>query len=739
MAILDLEGKPLAQNRAWVETLGTGSADDRASYEPLHPDDRERIRDAWTRVEEGELESGEIQFRHRIGGGKHATFQATARKVKVGGKPMLCITARDISRRTEAEAALRESEERYRRLAENAYDLISETDEQARFVYVSPHFKELTGYEPEDLVGRPAFELIHTEDREEVGELFADLIESGTTRMPIFRSRHRDGTWRWVESTARRYRTTSGEIRAVVISRDITERLRTQEDLRVAGERLQSILSNAPVFVFAVDSAGVVTLCEGKSLQAAGIDPSRVLGRSIAELFEDEPKIRDMICGALAGEEISGPVEYHGRVLEARSTPVRTKEGEMEGVIAVATDITERVRAEEAQKRLEAQMQQSQKLESLGVLAGGIAHDFNNLLTSILGHADLVLADLPPDSPARSSGERIREASLRAVDLTNQMLAYAGQGQVDIQPLDLSRLVETIVHLLKVSISKKAALQCDLADDLPAIEGDAGQITQVALNLITNASEALGDKSGRITIRTGLTKVDAEYQSTTYLHQELPEGAYVYLEVSDTGAGMDRETISKIFDPFFSTKFTGRGLGLAVLLGIVRGHHGAISVESDPGEGTTFRALFPSTDREADARLHGVRAAGSWQGSGTVLVVDDEAEVRDVVKAMAPRFGLTVITARDGSEAVRVFRARADDVAAVLLDMTMPEMNGEEALRALRRIRQDIPVVLMTGYSEQYALSRFSDRAAVRFLKKPFTIEGLRATLRELLGPASVR
>ncbi|MEE8558403.1 MAG: response regulator, partial [Myxococcota bacterium] len=318
-------------------------------------------------------------------------------------------------------------------------------------------------------------------------------------------------------------------------------------------------------------------------------------------------------------------------------------------------------------------------------------------------------------------------------DLTNQMLAYAGQGRVEIQPLNLSRLVNTIVHLLKVSVSKNAELRCELAEDLPAVEGDAGQLTQVVLNLITNASEALGDKAGVITVRTGVATVDAEYLSRTYLDEPLPEGPYTYLEVRDTGGGMRGETVTKIFDPFFSTKFTGRGLGLAVLLGIVRAHHGAISVESEQGHGSTFRVLFPCSSLPVRQDAEAVKSGTPWEGVGTVLVVDDEAEVREVVKAMAPRFGLAVMTARNGREALKLFRACADEITAVLLDMTMPEMNGEETFRELRRIRPEVPVIVMTGYSEEYAHERFSAERPVHFLKKPFTIESLRETLRDLL------
>jgi PAS domain S-box-containing protein len=676
MSVIDLQEESVWVNEAWRRTFGEPPPGRLDPLGRVHPDDQPRVRRAWQRLTQGNVESGEIEFRYRTPAGEYASVLTSARKTNVEGRPLLCIIARDITERTKAESALRASEERYRRLTEHAYDLIAETDAEGRFLYVSPRFREITGVEPDDLVGRPAFELIHPEDRARVGEMFRRVVDDGKSNHPLFRSRHRDGTWRWIESTGKTFQTDSGETRAVIVSRDVTERVQSKEALRIANDRLHTILSNAPVFVCALDRDGIVTLCEGSILQVAGIKPDDAVGRSISDLFQEEPRIREILSNALMGNEIEDLVGYRDRVLEIRTRPIRTEKGELDGVITIATDVTERARAESAQKRLESQVQQSQKLESLGLLAGGIAHDFNNLLTSILGHADLILADTRAKSPPFSNAERIRDASLRAVDLTNQMLAYAGQGTVEIRPIDLSQLVDNMVHLMRVSISKKATLNCELSDRLPVIEGDSGHISQVVLNLITNASEALGEKPGSITVRTGTIAVDHAYLSETFLHEDLAEGPYVFLEVSDTGSGMDEGTRSKIFDPFFSTKFTGRGLGLAVLLGIVRAHRGAIRVDSRTGEGTTFRVIFPPTEEALPVQPDAAPTPNSWEGSGTVLVVDDEADVRDVVGAMAPRFGLTVVTARNGREAVELFRSGSRNIVAVLLDMTMPRCSS---------------------------------------------------------------
>jgi nitrogen-specific signal transduction histidine kinase/CheY-like chemotaxis protein len=395
------------------------------------------------------------------------------------------------------------------------------------------------------------------------------------------------------------------------------------------------------------------------------------------------------------------------------------------------------VRAEEEHKRIASRMQLAQKLEGLGVLAGGIAHDFNNLLTSILGYAGLALKYLPAGSPTREQVCRIEEAARRAADLTSQMLAYAGLGEAKIEAIDLRQLVERMVHLLEVSVSRRGALRCELETDLPPIRADSGQITQVVLNLITNAAEAIEGKDGVITVRTGVMEADREYLSHTYLHDEIPEGEYVYLEVADNGCGMDEETHSRIFDPFFSTKFTGRGLGLASVLGIVRAHLGTITVDTELGKGSSFRLLRPKTASAVKKPPKGSEPPDSWRASGAILVVDDEQDVREMLSTLLPRFGLDVLLAAQGNEATALLRKHSEEVTAVLLDLTMPEMGGEEALEEIRRIRPDVPVILMSGYTEHYASTRVQSADRTDFLQKPFTNEELRDVLHRVL-PRSV-
>ncbi len=410
---------------------------------------------------------------------------------------------------------------------------------------------------------------------------------------------------------------------------------------------------------------------------------------------------------------------------EASGKPVR--------MAGTAMDITGRKNAEEERLRVEKKLQEAQKLESLGVLAGGIAHDFNNLLTGVLGTASLARMEVSATSPMLPYLDDIEEAATRAADLCKQMLAYAGKGRFVIQDLDLSALVAETAHLLQSSVGKGVALEMDLAAGLPAVSGDATQLRQIVMNLVFNGAEAIGQRSGVVKVSTGLMHADRAWLDDSPVAAELPEGDYLRLEVSDTGSGMTAETLARIFDPFFTTKFTGRGLGLAALLGIVRGHGGTLKVSSEPGRGTVFTILLPRAAGPVTPCSAPEPEPDSWRGSGTVLLVDDEPTVRATAGRMLESIGFTVVTANDGREAVERFRADAADIRVVLLDLTMPHLDGEGAFREMRLVDPDVRVLLMSGYNEQEAMSRFIGKGLAGFLQKPFKVGSLRARLREIL------
>jgi nitrogen-specific signal transduction histidine kinase/CheY-like chemotaxis protein len=397
----------------------------------------------------------------------------------------------------------------------------------------------------------------------------------------------------------------------------------------------------------------------------------------------------------------------------------------------------ERQRAERQRQELEAQVLHSQKLESLGVMAGGIAHDFNNLLTGILGNVGLAQMQHEGDGPVRERLDQVERAALRATELTNQMLAYSGRGRSRVEVLDLEAVVRDMVHLLETVLSKKAVLRFELGDDRPILRGDPAQVRQIVMNLLTNASESLGSEAGTITVRTGRIEAGADELAQGYLQEGLAPGPYVMLEVADDGCGMDRETVERIFDPFFTTKFAGRGLGLAAALGIVRAHGGTIRVESEPGAGTCFRVLFPGdAEGEAPQERDEAPETSGTQG-GTILVVDDEPLVRETAGVILEQAGYRVLLARDGREGIEMFRDRAEEIDAVVLDLSMPEMSGEEVFREVRSLRPDALVLLSSGYSEEEAVTRLAGEGLAGFIAKPFRASSLLSSVREVLAGRS--
>jgi PAS domain S-box-containing protein len=477
------------------------------------------------------------------------------------------------------------------------------------------------------------------------------------------------------------------------------------------------VLAEAPLVLWAIDIQGVFTLSEGAALAGLGLEPGQVVGASAFELYAESQDIVRNLRRGLAGEEFSSETEVDDRVFETQHSPIRDEGDNIVGLLGVSMDITGRRRAEEERSSLQAQLLQVQKLESLGLLAGGIAHDFNNILTVIMGSAATASMVLAEDHPARTDVDNVVAAAERAADLTRQLLAYAGKGRFEVKPIDLSRLTRDMSALVETSISKKVQLRLELATELPTVEADVAQMQQVIMNLVINAAEAIGEQEGTVRLITGVQQFDAADDSQLYGAEELQPGRYVYIQVCDSGCGMDEQTTQKIFDPFYSTKFTGRGLGLAAVLGIARAHEGAIKVDSTPGEGSCFSLFLPASNAEPAAIE---RAHPSFRGDGLALLIDDDSNVRDTVRRMLEDCGFTVIEAADGADGVDVFRRHAAEIAVVLLDMTMPKLNGEEVYREIRALRQDVPVILNSGYDEVDATQRIASEGPVAFVQKPF-------------------
>jgi PAS domain S-box-containing protein len=516
------------------------------------------------------------------------------------------------------------------------------------------------------------------------------------------------------------------------VARDITQNV----ELELARARLAAIVESSDDAIISKDLRGVVQTWNKGAQRIYGYSAAEMMGRPMSLLLPaDRPDEETSILERIGrGERVDHfetvRLRNDGKQIDVSLSisPIRDKDGAVRGASHVARDITER-------RHIETEQLHAQKLESLGVLAGGVAHDFNNLLTGILGNASLVADSLHPANPNRRILDECVKSAERAALLTRQLLAYAGKGRFVTESIDLSALVREISTLIQTSIPRKVEVRLDLADDLPAVEGDAGQIQQVIMNLIINGAEAIGENVGLLVCTTAVQTVDdAGPQITDTEGQHIGPGRYVVLDARDSGSGIDAATLPRIFDPFFTTKFTGRGLGLAAVSGIVRGHRGAITVQSSPGKGSRFSVYFPAAGH-SDAP-HPGRATNQLyeDGSGLVLIVDDEEAVRSTARNTLQRRGYRTIEAKDGREAVEIFGKFAPETALVLLDLTMPFMNGEEVLEKFKGIAPSVPVVLSSGFNQVEAVRRFTGKGLAGFIQKPYTSSALAETVKRLIS-----
>ncbi|BCG45768.1 Multi-sensor hybrid histidine kinase [Citrifermentans bremense] len=586
--------------------------------------------------------------------------------------------------------------------------------------------------------GQCVYSLISPEYRDAFIRLTERVFE-GVAGNLVFEVVGLKGRHLWLDSHAVPFRNDQGEIVSLLsITRDVTELRKSEEERRENLVLFESLMRHSPMAIRIFDGAsGKCILLNKATADIAGGDIKTMQEQNFRELKSWQES------GMLAAAEkvLSDGIV---RVVEA---DIRTSFGkavvmsyilsrllikDKQHLLVVGRDVTDEKRLTAEKKKMEAQMLHVQKLESLGVLAGGIAHDFNNILMSVMGNAELALLNLPPESPARINLQNIEISSQRAADLARQMLAYSGKGNFVIEETDVNRLIEEMNHMLEVSISKKVTMRFSLDSHLPLVSVDATQIRQVIMNLVINASEAIGDRSGVISISTGAMECDAAFLTRLWLNDTLKEGKYVYFEVADDGCGMEQATLTKIFDPFFTTKFTGRGLGMAAVLGIVRGHKGTIEVHSEPGKGSKFTVFLPALPPGTPRREQEAEVAQLTTGTGTVMLVDDEETIRNLGTEMLQILGYSVLTAEDGVVAVDLFQKHHNDIVCVILDQTMPNLDGEQTFRILHSIDPAVKVIMSSGFSEQDIAERFTGRGLAGFIQKPYRLANLSRMLQEL-------
>ncbi len=646
----------------------------------------------------------------------------------------------------------RHVEEQYRELYENANDIIYTHDLEGRMLSLNKAGERISGYTREERMGKDIMDVVAPEHRDLAGRMVVQKLQDEEPTQYEVDLLTKDGRRVPVEVSTRIIHQGRTAVAIQGIARDITERRRGEAALRAESSFRRAIIESSAMGLCVCHEVEefpqvTFTVWNKRMIEISGYTMEEINRLGWYQSVYPDPDVQQRAIERMGRMRVGDDMyaeewEITRKDGEKRTVAISTSivEGEDGSVhvLALMHDVTRRKLAEEERRQLEAQVQHAQKLESLGVLAGGIAHDFNNLLVGILGNAGLALMKLPPESPVRNYIEKLEAAGQRAAELTNQMLAYSGRGAFVVEPLDMTRLIKEMAHLLEASISKKATFSYDLPADFPLIQGDPVQLQQVVMNLIINASEALEDESGVITLRAGTKDIDQGSLPGIFLRDDLPEGRYVCIEVADTGCGMDAETRERVFDPFFTTKFAGRGLGLAAVLGIMRGHKGTVKVYSEPGQGTTFALYLPVTGDPAEpvdtAAKTPADDAQPWCGSGTVLVADDEETVREVAVKVLEERGFTVLLACDGQEAVDMFRSHADDICAALLDLSMPFLNGKEVLREIHGIRANVPVILSSGYTEEDAIGQSATERPAAFIQKPYAPDELAATLRSVLG-----
>ena len=652
----------------------------------------------------------------------------------VGYRRMGVMLKSEVDERKRTETELRETQELFSLFMKHTpvYTFIKEIEGgQSRVILVSENFIDMIGRPAGEMLGRTMAELFPAEFARKITDDDLAVVREGKVVQL-------DEEFNGRSYTTIKFPITRGDGKSLIagFTIDISERKRAEAALRKSEEDFRLLAEAMPQIVWITRPDGWNIYFNQQWVTYTGMTLEESYGHGWNIPFH--PDDRQRAWDSWQNTVTNGtPYSLECRLRRSdgvykwwlvRGVPVLDDQGTVLKWFGTCTDIDEFKKAEEERLAFEQQLRHAQKLESLGVLAGGIAHDFNNILMAIIGNADLALMKLNPESPVITHLHQIEKAASRAADLAKQMLAYSGKGIFLIENLDLNRMLEEMQHMLEVSISRKVVLQMNLAPRIPTLEADASQIRQTIMNLVINASEAMGDNSGVITITTGCREYDRSSLKGVWLNEDLAEGLYTFLEVADTGCGMDSDTLSRLFDPFFTTKFTGRGLGMAAVLGIVRGHKGGIQVSSTPGEGTTFRVLLPASGRPV-AVVENQPAGGDWQGRGTVLLVDDEESVREIGGEMLQELGFSVVAAGDGKEAVDLFAAR-DDFALVILDLTMPRMDGEQCLRELQRIRGDVTAIISSGYNERDVMRRFTGHGVAGFIQKPYRLEALRQVLK---------
>lgn len=670
--------------------------------------------------------------RHKLGHSIH--LESCVNVIREGVSRRLVCFAREITERLRAEEALRKSEEKYRHLVETSRDLIWSVDAEGRWTFVNNAVQWIYGIQPADMIGKCFTEYMSPELAKRDWSAF-ERIKSGDAAFQYETTHNRaDGTPVHLSFNAIVIYDDEGRPNGTTgTATDITHRLQAEQLIRDVNRRFEALVAGMPLGYVVWRLDGTILEWNPAAAQIFNCAEASAIGKRIDELIV-APQAREqferMRARLIASGGGSGLVLENTRGgedgfrCEWINTFIQHPRAGEPCIATMLRDISEK-------ERMEEQLRQAQKLEGLGVMAGGIAHDFNNLLVGIMGNASIALEHAAERDTVERHLQKVINACQRASGLTQRLLAYAGRAERQPQPMNLNALVTEIVDFGRSASFRTAEITMDLPDDLPCIEADPAQAHQVVMNLIMNACEAISPQSGRITISTRKEFVSQDHITSRFAASTMSPGEHIVLQVSDNGVGMSEQTMARIFDPFFTTKLAGRGLGLSAILGIMRAHCGAISVDSQIDQGTTFRVYFPVSSSAIAAPPvageHGGTLAERQKSphQTTILVIDDDEVIREVVQTILESRGMRVLIAADGPGGVATFRTHSDEIDAVLLDLNMPGMSGEQVLSRLVEVRSDVRVLVSSGFASDDTIDRLPASRLAGVVHKPYTATAL--------------
>lgn len=710
-------------------------------FDVVHPDDLERVK---KQIDEVLSQNCKLHTEFRIilpdGSVRWLLGDGCLIHDKATGKPISMIGINyDITANKNALISSQEAHEFYKQIIEFAQEGIVVYDKELRYRVWNKHMEQISGRTAAEVIGKKTLDIFpFLESYGIVAKLQRALSGEVIVGEDLQFLDTRDNTYHWTTARYGPLRDVQGNTIGVVATiREITDRKLAEERISSNKQRLELIVEQIPSILWTTDLHLNFTSSTGSGLKLLDLAPDSVVGMSLYEYLQTNDASNPTIYAhlqAIAGHSTTYDLEFRDRCFHIFVVPLRNTQGELIGTIGLAIDITENRKRELEQRELELRVQQAQKLESLEVLAGGIAHDFNNLLTGMLGYANLAISELPGQSPVVGMLKEIEKAAQRAAELSRQMLAYSGKGKFVIEPIHLDLLVIEMVNLLKTLVSPKAQLH--VMAEPAVIEGDATQVRQVVMNLITNAADAI-QKDGIIAIRTGIRHFDRDALKSDFMQSDVAEGRHAFLEVQDNGSGISSDVLKRIFDPFFTTKFTGRGLGLASVRGIVRGHGGIIQVVTNKPSGTLFRVILPLASNVGVTMKDPPSERFSALALGSILVVEDDASVLEFVRIVLEQAGYHAITCNDARQALDAIAKADNSIAAVLIDFTMPYLNGLQLSQLIRSKHPQLPMLLMSGYAEEEVTNQLGEHQVNSFLQKPFKPKELLAKIASMINNSS--